>query len=688
MKKSILVMVLVLAILVSLVGCGGGNTMPTDPTENSQSTTPTEDNSSVTTPSEDTTVPSDSTDPTNGTQSTEGSESTNPTEGTMPNLGSKPTEGTQPTDTPDSKDYVLEITKNLNLTVGEVSQITVTYTGSKTLTWKTSDSSKATVTNGKVTAKAEGTVTISVTDGEKWAHCTVKVSDYTLKISRSTLSLDVGQVGNLTCEYTGTGKLTWESSDTSKATVSNGKVTAKAAGTVVITVKDGIKKSQCMVTITKPTAETPKEVTLKLNKSTLSMKVGESYTLSATYTGDKSLTWSSTNSSFASVSNGKVTAKSAGTVTIEVTDGVKKAQCQVVVTNAESPKEVILRLHKSSATLDVGKSITLTYDYTGSGTIKWNSSDNSVATVSGGTVTAKAAGRAVISITDGTRTAQCVVTVNAPANTPTATLTINTKNNTTITVGDSLRLDYTYTGNKSLTWTSNNTSKLTVTQSGVVTGVSAGSTFIKVTDGDVTARITIVVEEKDTRPLATSLVEGSHNAPLYDGVTKYAGDSMTFNVYAMPEEANRLVTVSSNNSSVVSVSYKADSRNITQVTLNFNSAGTATITIKSADGAKSKSYTITVKGDYSCNPGGGQLTPEQFVNAYNGVVKANGMSTSGMPSGYLMWTLSPSELTWAKARSNAEIRFHAWWAIGYRTIVLTYEETTADGNYVFYIRGY
>lgn len=558
---------------------------------------------------------------------------------------------------------------------GTTSDPTLGVTESTQTTDPTGDSSGTGTTNGTTNPSEENTVP----------------GDYTLKISRSTLSLDVGQVGNLTCEYTGTGKLTWESSDTSKATVSNGKVTAKAAGTVVITVKDGIKKSQCMVTITKPTAETPKEVTLKLNKSSLNLKVGQSETLSATYTGDKSLTWTSTNSSFASVSNGKVTAKSAGTVTIEVSDGVKKAQCIVTVTNAEAPKEVVLKLHKSSLTLNVDDNSTLTYEYTGTGTLKWSSSNDSVATVSGGKVTAKSAGEVVITLSDGTRKAQCRVVVNAPANTPTtpaATLKINTKEDTVVLVGNTLQIDFTYTGNKSLTWTSDDTSVMTVNSNGKVTAKSVGYALIEVTDGSLTKRVTLKVEEKDTRPLATSLVEGSHNAPLYDGVTKYAGDSMTFNVYAMPEEANRLVTVSSNNSSVVSVSYKADSRNITQVTLSFNSAGTATITIKSADGAKSKSYTITVKGDYSCNPGGGQLTPEQFVNAYNGVVKANGMSTSGMPSGYLMWTLSPSELTWAKARSNAEIRFHAWWAIGYRTIVLTYEETTADGNYVFYIRGY
>ena len=279
-------------------------------------------------------------------------------------------------------------------------------------------------------------------------------------------------------------------------------------------------------------------------------------------------------------------------------------------------------------------------------------------------------------------------TTQATAPATTATLKINTKEDTVVIIGNTLQIDYVYTGNKTLTWTSDDTSVMTVDSNGNVTAKSVGYAMIKVTDGSLVKRVTLKIEEPDTRPLATSLVEMSHNAPLYDGVTKYAGDSMTFQVYAMPEEANRLVKVSSNNSSVVSVSYTPDSRNITQVTLNFKSAGSATVTIKSADGAKSKSYTIIVKADYECNPGDGLLTPEQFVNAYNGVVKANGMSTSGMPSGYLMWTLSPSELTWAKVRNNAEIRFHAWWKIGYRTIVLTYEQITAGGSYVFYIRGY
>ena len=505
--------------------------------------------------------------------------------------------------------------------------------------------------------------------------------DYILKISRSTLELEVGEIGNLTAEYTGTGTLTWESSDTSKATVSNGKVTAKAAGTVVITVKDGTKKSQCMVTITKPTTETqpPKEVTLKLNKSSLSLKVGESSTLSATYDGNKSLTWNSTNSSIASVSNGKVTAKSAGTVTIEVTDGVKKAQCVVTV----APKEVKLRLNSTSLNLVVGNTSTLTYEYTGTGKLSWSSSNAAVATVSNGTVTAKAAGTAYITLSDGTRNAQCMVTVTAPA-TASKTFTFNTTNNTTITVGSTFQIDYSYSGsNSELTWSSTDSSVLTVNNSGVVTAKAKGAATVKVTNGEKIWRLSIRVEE--AKPLVTSFYYSNQNAPLYDGVTKYAGDYMTFYVSTRPYESNRNINITSSNNSVVSVSCEmVTDGKIAAVTLNFKSAGTATVKIASADGAYSESYTITVKSDYDCNPGDGQLTPEQYVKAYNGIVKAFGMNTSYTPSGYLVATFSASDLTWARARREAEGAAHHWYSVGVTYLVLTYEGTNENGQHIFY----
>ena len=74
-----------------------------------------------------------------------------------------------------------------------------------------------------------------------------------------------------------------------------------------------------------------------LDKTTLELFTGGSATLTATVQPDdatsKNVTWQSDNANVATVENGKVTAKAAGTATITVTteDGCKTATCQVTV---------------------------------------------------------------------------------------------------------------------------------------------------------------------------------------------------------------------------------------------------------------------------------------------------------------------------------------------------------------------
>ena len=194
-------------------------------------------------------------------------------------------------------------------------------------------------------------------------------------------------------------------------------------------------------------------------------------------------------------------------------------------------------------------------------------------------------------------------------------------------------------------------------------------------------------KEPENKPAVTEIAKDNIDAPLYDGVVKYAGDKMTVRIWTLPYDSNRNINITSSNSSVVSVSHSTES-NKYYVTLKIKSAGTATVKFASADGAYSESYNITVKSDYNCNPGSGVLTPEQAVYCFNEVIKANGASASGKPGGYLVWTVKPSELTWSYVRREAEGAFHSWWKIGYRTIVLTYEGQNEEGNYIFYERGY
>ena len=84
-----------------------------------------------------------------------------------------------------------------------------------------------------------------------------------------------------------------------------------------------------------------------LDKETLALKVGESDTLTATVApddaADKSVTWTSDAEEVASVENGKVTAKKAGTAKITVTsveDNTKKAECTVTVTESTGTDNV------------------------------------------------------------------------------------------------------------------------------------------------------------------------------------------------------------------------------------------------------------------------------------------------------------------------------------------------------------
>lgn len=80
-----------------------------------------------------------------------------------------------------------------------------------------------------------------------------------------------------------------------------------------------------------------------LNKTTLTMDIGDEETLTATVAPNnatnKTVTWSSDNTAVATVANGKVTAIAAGTATITATADGKSATCAVTV-NAATPSTI------------------------------------------------------------------------------------------------------------------------------------------------------------------------------------------------------------------------------------------------------------------------------------------------------------------------------------------------------------
>ena len=143
----------------------------------------------------------------------------------------------------------------LTLAAGENAKLSAKVTPAnatnKSVTWSSSDEAIATVdSEGKVTANAAGTATITVTtkDGNKTAECkvTVGIPVTGVSLDETTLTLAEGKSAKLTAKVTpadATNKsVTWSSSDEAIATVdSEGNVRAAAVGiaTITVTTVDG-----------------------------------------------------------------------------------------------------------------------------------------------------------------------------------------------------------------------------------------------------------------------------------------------------------------------------------------------------------------------------------------------------------------------------------------------------------------
>ena len=155
-------------------------------------------------------------------------------------------------------------------------------------------------------------------------------------------------------------------------------------------------------------------------------------------------------------------------------------------------------IDKAEASLKEGETLQLTAAVSPSDAsnkaVSWTSSDSSIASVSSsGLVTAVSAGNADITVTteDGSKTAVCAVTVT-PVLVPVESVALSV-NSAEMKTGETLQLAATVSpsdsSNKAVSWTSSNVSIASVSSSGLVTAVSAGSANITVTteEGSKTA---------------------------------------------------------------------------------------------------------------------------------------------------------------------------------------------------------
>ena len=250
-------------------------------------------------------------------------------------------------------------------------------------------------------------------------------------------------------------------------------------------------------------------------------------------------------------------------------------------------------LEPNTLTLEKGEKGTLTAtvaptNATNKG-VTWSSSNPEVATVDNGVVTAGIGGGTTITVTteDGSKTATCKVTVNAPQTVPVTGVTL-TKTELTLAEGGSEKLTATVepsdATNQSVTWESSNTEAATVDQQGNVTAVSAdkGTAVItvKTVEGNHQATCTVTVTPK------TVLVNGIQ---VQGTASLYVGNTATLTATITPDGAsNKTVTWDSLNKDIAAVDQQG---NVTAL-----KAGAATITATAKDGSGVfGSFVVTVQ---------------------------------------------------------------------------------------------
>lgn len=385
----------------------------------------------------------------------------------------------------------------------------------KEVKWKSSDSKIATVNkNGKVTAKAPGTVYISATtaNGKHIAKCKITVREiiYSTKVrlNKTSLTLDDGKNYILDAtvlpENTTSKSVKWSSSNIKVATVDEyGDVTAVAPGTAYIycKTKDNGTTAKCKVTVKEVKAKS-----IKFSSKSISIEYNETRTLKPTFspsnTTDKSLTWTSSNPKVVKVTSaGKIKGLKAGSsavITATTKDGKIKASITVKVNPITVSK---ISLSRTSVTLSKGSSLTLKATITPSNAtnqkLTWSSSDSSVVKVSSsGKITAIKNGTAnIICKASNGKSAICKVTVKKVAveGIKLDKTSVLADKGATFTVKATLQPSNATT--KTVTWTTSDKSVATVSSSGKVTAVGTGVCQItaKTKDGGYTAVCMITV---------------------------------------------------------------------------------------------------------------------------------------------------------------------------------------------------
>ncbi len=320
----------------------------------------------------------------------------------------------------------------MTLTEGESATLNATVSPDnatdKTVTWSSSNTNIVTVdAEGKVNAITPGNAVITATSGDVSATCNVTVEKAYVPVTGISLNitnitLKIGENANLRATVSPADAtepaVTWSSDNAGVATVNeSGYVTAVGEGIASIMAQAGDYSTSCTVTVIRQEDPTIWPTGVAVTPTQASIYRGETVQLNATVSPanaeDKSVTWSSSNETVATVnSEGLVSGIGQGTATITATT-VNGLHTEVEI-------NVDIRLEGIEVTPGEWSAVEGTeFDLTVTPvpadailpTITWSSSDSSIVSVNGdGHCSILGEGVAVITAQAGGFESHCTVT--------------------------------------------------------------------------------------------------------------------------------------------------------------------------------------------------------------------------------------------------------------------------------------
>ncbi len=333
---------------------------------------------------------------------------------------------------------------------------------------------------------------------------------------------------------------------------------------------------QCIIRVTRITLEPTRLDLTAGNTGSFTITISPE---NATYSG---ISWRSDNTNVATVDGeGIITGVSAGYATITATAGGKSASGLVVVGfGIES-----ITIEPPSLSLQINEQAALTANIipatASDKRVTWSSGDDTIATVSStGAVTARALGETIITATtvDGGMTATCSVSVVGIS----VESVEVTPSESFIQVFKSVRLTATVSptnaSNKSVVWESSAPGVAFVGNTGLVTGISAGTAVITATsvDGSVTGSATVTVLEPVT---GVQLTPDPLMIPV-NGTNRFIVGIIP------PTASNKAVTWRSANTAIATV----DATGLIQ----GKALGQTTITVETDDGHFTDTATVQI----------------------------------------------------------------------------------------------